>query len=117
MKILKKVIICVFNLCVAAGLGSVFFFSYQFGYGAFANRPAGNNESYKIDMVVQEGETEEEVANQLYTMNMIDSPKQFLFRARFSEYNGKLKPGTYEVSPVMGIDDILKRLTQMEDVK
>lgn len=117
MQMLKRILGWVFILCILAGLGAAFLFSYRFGYGAFSNEPAGNNSKYTMNLIVREGEAPEEVADELFTMHMIQNPKQFLFRARFSEYNGKLKPGTYEISAVMGIDDILKRLTQMEDVK
>lgn len=117
MKIVKKIIGWFLHLCVLVGLAAVFILSYRFSYGAFANEPAGSNPNYKMEIVVEEGETQEEVAKQLYSMKMIHHPKQFLFRARLSEYDGKMKPGTYEVSAVMGIDDILKRLTQTEETK
>ena len=117
MKIIKKMIRWVVYLAILAGLAALFFSSYQFSYGAFANEPMEGNESYKVNMVIQEGETQKEVAEQLYRMHMIKDPNQFLFRARFSEYSGKIKPGSYEVSPSMGIDDILKRLTKSEEMK
>jgi UPF0755 protein len=117
VKILKKIGGWILDLCVIVGLVCIFSVSYQFGYGAFANEPAGNNENYKVDMVISEGETPEEVADQLFAKNLISNPKQFLFRLRFSEYNGKLKAGTYEINPLMGNDDILKTMTQMEDTK
>ena len=117
MKIVKKIISWFLHVCVLAGLAAIFVLSYKFSYGAFANKPAGTNPNYKMELVVQEGETQEEVADQLYRMQMIHHPKQFLFRARLSEYDGQIKPGTYEVSAVMGIDDILKRLTQTEETK
>lgn len=104
----------VFHVAVVVGLFSIFYYSYEFGYGAFSNEPLGTNDGYRPTVVVQEGDTQKEVAEQLYSMDMISCPEQFLFRARFSEYNGKIKPGTYEVSASMGIDDILKRLTQTE---
>lgn len=117
MKIVKKILGWLVHLCILAGLAAIFMLSYQFSYGAFSNEPAASNPNYKMDVVVEEGETPEEVAQQLYDKHMIRHPKQFLFRAKLSEYDGKIKPGTYEVSAVMGIDDILKRLTQMEEAK
>ncbi|MDO4554796.1 MAG: endolytic transglycosylase MltG [Lachnospiraceae bacterium] len=117
MNMMKKTARFVVYLFVLAGLIALFVYFYRFGYGAFSNEPIGSNEKYKVTVTVRPGESEKEVANQLYTMNMIRDPKQFLFRTRFSEYDGKLKEGEYEISPSMGMDDILKVLTKTEEAK
>lgn len=114
MKMLKKIGWWVLDCLVLAGLGAIFYFSYQFSYGAFANEPMGSDEEYKVNVVVEEGDSVEEVAKNLYSLDLIRSEKQFLFRNKLSEYDGKIKAGSYELNPTMGIDDILQTLTQTE---
>ena len=117
MRILKKIIKWIAVLALIGSLIILFLSSYRFSYGAFSNEPVGNENSRKIMIAVDEGETVDEIAEELVDRHVIRNAEQFLFRVRFSDYGKFIKPGEYEVSPAMGIDDILKKITQKEDIK
>ena len=111
----KKIIIeIVVALCVIMGITGLFFFAQDFGYTAYANEPFGKNPEKKVELVIESGQSVMDVAEQLEEKEMISSKYAFWFRSMFSEYNGLMKAGTYEVNETMGNDDILAVITQSD---
>lgn len=109
----KKIIIeAVVALCVILGIGAAFFFAHDFGYSAYANEPYGTNSENKIELVIESGDSVLNVAEELEEKEMISSKYVFWFRSKFSEYDGLMKAGTYEINETMGNDDILAVITQ-----
>lgn len=115
MKKWKKLFGLILNLCIVLGIGGVFYLSYKLGYTAFANEPLGTKEENVITIEVQEGQGQKEVADRLVEEGLLENTLPFTFRYVFSEYRGKIQPGTYEINELMGIDDILKQLSQVEN--
>lgn len=109
----RRIIIDVIaGLCVVLGIAATFCFAHDFGYTAYANEPIGTNAEKKIEVTVESGESVMDVAEELEEKGMIASKYAFWFRSVFSEYNGLMKAGTYEVNETMGNDDILAVITQ-----
>lgn len=117
MKKWKIVLKGLINLCILLGIGGVFYLSYELGYHSFANEPLGTKAENTFTMEVKEGEGQQEVADQLVKEGLLESTVPFTFRYIFSEYRGKIQPGTYEMNESMGIEDILVMLSQVEDTK
>ena len=109
----KKIIIeAIVAVVVILGIAGAFFLAYDFGYTAYANEPFGNNPEKKIELVIESGKSVMDVAEELETREMIGSKYAFWLRSKFSEYNGLMKAGTYEINETMGNDDILAVITQ-----
>lgn len=117
MKKWKIVLKGLLNLCIILVIGGVFYLSYQLGYQSFANEALGTKEDKVITIEVKEGEGQQEVADRLVEEGLLEYSFPFTFRYIFSEYRGKIQPGTYEINETMGIEDILVLLSQTEDAK
>jgi len=107
----KKMIEAVAALCVILGIAGAFFLAHNFGYTAYANEPFGTDMEKKIEIVIESGDSVMEVAEELEEKKMISSKYAFWFRSKFSEYDGLMKAGTYEINETMGNDDILAVIT------
>lgn len=109
----KKIIIeAILAVCVIGGIIGAFIFAHDFGYTAYANEPIGTDAEKKVEIVIESGENVMDVAEELEEKEMIKSKYAFWFRSKFSEYDGLMKAGTYEVNETMGNDDILAVITQ-----
>lgn len=108
----KTIIESVVAMCAVGVIIGIFFLAHSFGYDAYANEPYGTDSENKIKLVVEAGEDVMSVANNLEEKKMISSKEVFWFRSKFSEYDGLMKAGTYEINETMGIDDILEVITQ-----
>ena len=97
---------------VIAIIVGAFFFAHNFGYSAYANEPYGTDPEKKMELVIESGESVMDVAEELEENEMISSKFVFWFRSKFSEYNGLMKAGTYQINETMGNDDILAVITQ-----
>lgn len=108
----KKIIIeAVVLLCVILSVAGIFFFAHDFGFTAYANQPFGTDPDKKTEIVIESGDSVMDVAEELEEKGMISSKYAFWFRSKFSEYDGLMKAGTYEINETMGNDDILAVLT------
>ena len=110
----KKMIIieAVIALGVILGIAGIFFLAHDFGFTSYANEPYGTDAENKVELIIESGESVMDVAEELEEKGMIASKYAFWFRSNFSEYNGLMKAGTYEVNETMGNDDILAVITQ-----
>ena len=108
----RTMIEAVIAVCVIAGIVGAFFLAHNFGYAAYANEPFGTDPDKKTELVIESGESVMDVAEELEEKEMISSKYVFWFRSKFSEYNGLMKAGTYEINETMGNDDILAVITQ-----
>ena len=108
-KIINEAVVAV---CVIGVIVGAFFMAHNFGYAAYANEPFGTDPEKKAEIVIESGRSVMDVAEELEDKDMISSKYVFWFRSKFSEYNGLMKAGTYEVNETMGNDDILDVITQ-----
>ena len=110
----KTYIEWIIGFCAIVAIISVFFLARNFGYAAYANEPVGTNAEHAVELEIKEGDSVTSVAQFLEEEGMISSKAAFCFRAKFSEYDGLMKAGVYEINETMGTDDILAVITQKE---
>ncbi len=114
MKNKKRIIEAFAGICAVLAIIGGFFFARNFGYMAYANEPAGSDKEHVVELVIEPGDSVMSVGEKLEKEGIIISKEAFWFRSKFSEYDGMMKDGTYEVNETMGIDDILAVITQSE---
>lgn len=82
-------------------------FGYYFGYNVFAEQGGGGT-GVESEIVVEEGDSLSQIADELYNAGLIEDRLIFMFRARFYEY--KIIPGTYILNDSMTYDEIFIQL-------
>lgn len=113
-RILKPVIGIAIAL-VVVGFGLKFAFNYAYGH-YFA--PVDENDTSVKEVVIEKGSSLSQIADTLEEEGIIRSSTVFKLYVDFSDMSSKLLAGTFELSPSMEIDDIikvLKRPTSIND--
>lgn len=113
-KILSSVLRIVINLIILYLLLQLFLFAYHFAYQVFDNRAYQPDNQAMVTVTVQEEASIGEISGVLEEEGVIENKYIFILRYKFSEYNKKLKSGTYEVGPSMKTDEILAILSGEE---
>ena len=85
--------------------------SYRFGYRVFSNPVYDDRSTEVITVEIVEGQSDVDVMRELSQKGVVQDCYSAYFRLCFSKYNGQLKPGSYEVSASMALDEILEALT------
>lgn len=90
----------------------IFLWTKQAAFYTFSNEPLDQTQTDFTDVVVTEDETLKQVAEELEDRELIADGIYLRIRYQFSDYkNYSLCQGTYEISPSMGVDDILDEFT------
>lgn len=97
----------IINLLILLGLVALFFLAFDFAYKVFANDVYNPASTKTVTVVISESDTPSTIGSKLEDLNIIKDKYAFSLRIRFSKYNNKIKPGTYEVSASMSTDKIL----------
>ena len=92
------VIVAVFRLAIGA---------YNFGYSIFADIPVSSGEGRTVSVSVAENQDEKELSKILEQKGLIKDANVFYAHDRLSDYKGKLKAGTYELSTAMTAEEML----------
>jgi UPF0755 protein len=100
------VIVVVFRLAV---------YSYNFGFQVFADIPVSSGEGRTVNVVVDEGLSDMELAKLLEQKGIIRDVNVFYVQVKLSEYKDDIKPGTYELSTAMNSEEILTVLSGAEE--
>lgn len=101
----------IINLFILYFLIHLFSFSYGFAYRVFANEPYVVGQATPVVITINKGTSSMNIAQTLEDKQVIESKYAFYCRIKFSKFNGKIKPGTYEVSASMKTDQILEILS------
>ncbi len=82
------------------------------GYNKFKNlNDAVNPDSEEtLDFIVPKGSSTAKIAKLLKEAGLIDDINIFKIKSRICKYDGKYQAGEYELSPSMGINDIMLKL-------
>lgn len=97
----------IINLLILLGLIALFFLFFDFAYKIFANDVYDPESTRTVAIVISESDTPGSIGKKLEEQHIIKDKYAFSLRIRFSKYNNKIKPGTYEVSANMSADRIL----------
>ncbi len=104
MTILKYVVLI---LCIMVVISFAKRF-YVIGYSIFAQRPlAEEGMGKEAEIEVTENMSVRQIANQLKKEELIEDADLFRLQERFSNYHGKVEPGTYTLSSEMTPDEML----------
>ena len=91
--------------------------AYQYGQRVFNEPPISAGSGRKVTVTVNEGDTAEEVANMLEKQGLIRDAELFVIQEMLSEYKGKMKPGTYELSTAMTTEEMLIEMSALQPIE
>lgn len=100
------IIIAVFKLAVGA---------YEFGYQIFADVPVDLDGGRTVSVVVEENQNSKELSKLLEQKGLIKDANVFYVQEQLSDYKGKLKAGTYELSTSMKGEEMLEIMCGIDD--
>ena len=72
--------------------------SYQFGYGVFNQQAVSPGEGQEVTIVIKDDTSVYKIAKTLEKKGLVQDAMVFFVQERFSNYHGKLRPGTYLLS-------------------
>lgn len=89
---------------------------YHFGYSVFVQTAKDTaDDAVRASVTVESGMTVRTVAQELYRDGLIDDAQLFIWQERFSDYAGKIRPGTYTLSSDMTADEMLAQMSGSAD--
>lgn len=89
-------------------------YSYHFAYNLFADVPAAATSTTVKEVVIEEGSTAKDVAQELELVGIIQDKHIFVARAYVGKYRNKIKAGTYSLGPGMSPDQICRIICGMQ---
>ncbi|MCR5156278.1 MAG: endolytic transglycosylase MltG [Butyrivibrio sp.] len=81
--------------------------AYNYGYHIFNQTAVSSGTGRTVTFKVGQGDSVSTIADNLSSVGLITDRTLFRLQERFSEYHGKEKPGTYELSTAMTPDEML----------
>ena len=81
--------------------------AYNYGYHIFNQTAVSSGTGRTVTFKVSQGDSVSTIADNLSGVGLITDRTLFRLQERFSEYHGKEKPGTYELSTAMTPDEML----------
>ena len=81
--------------------------SYDFAYEVFGDRPVAASSEEIVPVQISDGASTDEIAAILEKKGLIKYKYAFIIHVGLSQYKGMLKPGNYELSPSMTMDQML----------
>ena len=99
-----NVIIYIFVILLAV---RVITWSYDFAYEVFGDRPVAEASEEIVPVQISDGASTNEIAAILDKKGLIKYKYAFIIHVGLSQYKGMLKPGNYELSPSMTMDQML----------
>ncbi len=81
--------------------------AYSYGYQIFNQSAVSSGTGRTVTFTVNQGETVDDIADNLASVGLITDKTLFKLQERFSEFHEKEKPGTYELSTAMIPEEML----------
>lgn len=87
--------------------------AYSFGYLVFDQHPmaATEEEGQDVTVVVKEEDSVYQVGQTLEQKKLIERPVVFWMQEKLSDYQGKIKPGTYILNTCQNVEEMLAILS------
>ena len=82
--------------------------AYEYGQRVFNEPPVSAGSGRMVSFVVKEGENTKEIGMNLEKNGLIRDAVLFQIQEMLSAYKDELKPGTYELSTSMTIEEMLQ---------
>ncbi|MDO4273089.1 MAG: solute-binding protein [Eubacteriales bacterium] len=72
--------------------------TYQFGYDVFNQEAMSPGEGQEVTVVIKQDSSVYKIAKTLESKGLVEDAKVFYVQELFSNYHGRLRPGTYLLS-------------------
>ena len=89
--------------------------SYDFAYNVFGDKPVAEASEEIVPVQISDGASTDEIAAILEKKGLIKYKYAFIIRVGLSQYKGMLKPGNYELSPSMTMDEMMATMAGNTD--
>lgn len=109
---LALITLAVTNIIKYAGV------AYSYGYQIYNQKPAYQYDTGTMMITVSEDMDVKSIAARLESRGLIKDATLFRLQELFSEYRGKIVPGTYELSPSQTPEEMIRIMSgadQLED--
>lgn len=90
-------------------------YAYTFAYDVFSDQAVNEDSDEQVTVEITEDMSTKDVGELLESKGLVKSASVFEYHTKFSQYNGLIQPGTYELSPSMTMDDILDVICNIQD--
>lgn len=98
-KIIIRVFLFLFRAALLIGICAGLFYlgqrAYEFGHQIYDSRGVEEAPGTDMAVVIQEGQSVQEIARLLERYGLIRDEKVFLVQERLSKYHGQIQPGNY----------------------
>lgn len=91
--------------------------AYNFGYHIFNQTAVSSGTGRTVKVTIREGDSAKDISNTLADVGLITDKNLFRVQEMLSDYKGKEKPGTYELSTSMTPEEMLKIMCQVGDAE
>ncbi len=120
-KVLVKILYAVIRISavviVLLLLYKLLFWSYDFGYRIFSDEPMEAGIGRTISVAIVDGKSVKEVGELLENKGLIRNSTLFVFQEKFSEYEGMMKPGVYELKTSMTPQEIIEFMATEQETE
>lgn len=117
-KIIQEIISVILRVAFVVALVVIGFkgttYCYEFGYKIFADEAKDPSPGITKTVAIVDGKSDKEIGEILKDKGLIDNSLLFVFQVKFSEYDGKLKPGVYELTTAMTPYEIIAVMAQVD---
>ncbi len=86
--------------------------AYTFGFRIFAEKPVSEGEGITVSVAITQEDDVRDIGQKLYDKGLIRSTRLFYFQEMFSNYHGIEKPGVYELSTGMTVEEMLEEISK-----
>ena len=90
-------------------------YAYQFSYDVFSDQAVAEDSDEQVTVEITEGMTAKDIGELLESKGLVKSARVFEYHTKFSQYKDQIQPGTYELSPSMTMDDMLRVICNVQD--
>lgn len=81
---------------------------YDYGYRIFAEPAISAGEGRSVTVTVTEDMTPKEIGTLLLSKGLIRDEKLFVLQYYFSEFQKEVKPGTFELTTAMTVEEMME---------
>lgn len=83
-------------------------FCYDYGYRVFAEPPISAGEGRSVNVTITEDMSPKEMGSLLLAKGLIRDARLFELQFYFSEFQKDVKPGSFELSTAMTVEEMLE---------
>ena len=110
-KILRFLFGLLINVCILFVLVKGFSYSFDFAYQVFSTTAVEPGSNKKTAITITDDEPLLDIADSLKKSGVIDNKYAFILKVRINGDAGKMKPGTYAMSPSNTNQEIIDIIT------